>query len=365
MVEHLRTKAKVKVPVVTTNLWGWQMASLPALTAGDMIDVHAYEEPGFIGRDPAQAVSATHTIAAAQLRGMPISVTEWNMGKFPTQDRQDLALVMAATGSRQGWDALMHYAYGQTPFDRVAKASNWHAFNDPTRLAMMPAAALLFRQGHVRESTTNYVWAPSESELFERGDGPSRLAGLRLAAEQGRLTTVLPRIKELPWLKQPDVLPGGSVLPSPGIAKSGVLTSDTAEVSRDWRQGTFAIDTPRTQAAQGLIGGRTIALADVEVQMRSRLASVAVQSLDQQPISASSRILVSLATPSALSPNEQLPYVGEYMSGALAIRAAPGLQLVPQPGVQAKYVEGRYHVVLDGTKAIHWLILQRQSGGKR
>lgn len=366
MINHLRTKVEVKVPIVTTNLWGWQMASLPALTVGDMIDIHAYEEPGFVARDPNKAVSAVQMIAAAQVRGMPTSVTEWNIGKFPADDRQDLPVWMAATGSRQGWDALMHYAYAQTPFDRAAKASNWHAFNDPARLAMMPAAALLFRQGHVRESTTNYVWAPTVEQLFFRGDGPSSIAGLRFAAEVGRLTTVLPQTRELPWLKpRNDAQAARTTLPSAVPAKVGGLSSDTGEVSRDWQQGTLVIDTQRSQIVEGLIGGKTVNLVDVQVRVQSRHASVAVQSLDSQPISSSSNILVSLATPSALSPNDQLPYAGENISGSLTIRAVPGLQLVPQPGVQAKYADGRYQVVLDGTQPVHWLTLRREPGSQR
>ena len=36
----------VKIPIATTNTWGNNpLASLPALTTGDIIDVHVYGEP--------------------------------------------------------------------------------------------------------------------------------------------------------------------------------------------------------------------------------------------------------------------------------------------------------------------------------
>jgi hypothetical protein len=56
--------------------------------------------------------------------------------------------------------------------------------------------------------------------------------------------------------------------------------SDTGELRRNWEQGTNVIDTPRTQAAMGWIGGKTIGL---EVDVTTRNATVAVQSLDTIP----------------------------------------------------------------------------------
>ena len=42
MIDQLRSDG-VKVPIATTNLWGMNtLFSLPPLTDGDVIDVHAY-----------------------------------------------------------------------------------------------------------------------------------------------------------------------------------------------------------------------------------------------------------------------------------------------------------------------------------
>ena len=65
--------------------------------------------------------------------------------------------------------------------------------------------------------------------------------------------------------------------------------SDTGELRRDWEQGVYSIDTPRTQAAMGWIGGKQIKLADVEIAVTTRNATVAVQSLDERPISGHAR----------------------------------------------------------------------------
>lgn len=56
-----------------------------------------------------------HWIAAGQISGKPLTVTEWNVSPFPTPDRHTTPLYMAAMAAYQGWDAMMLYAYAQDP----------------------------------------------------------------------------------------------------------------------------------------------------------------------------------------------------------------------------------------------------------
>ena len=93
-----------------------------------------------------------HWIAAAQVAGRPLSVPEWNVSPFPAPDRHAIPLYMAASASLQGWDAMMQYAYSQQALTNAGGPSNWHAFNDPALIATLPAAALLYRRGDVREA---------------------------------------------------------------------------------------------------------------------------------------------------------------------------------------------------------------------
>jgi hypothetical protein len=289
-----------------------------------------------------------------------VTVTEWNMAKFPAVDRQEQPLLIAAMASRQGWDALMHYAYAQVPLQEPGAASNWHAFNDPSRLAAMPAAALLYRQQHVRPSSVVYTWSPSPEEMFS-APSPQTQVAIRMAAEHGRLVTVTPVVPALPWLR-PGAPPSGrqdvSTAPKPA-ASVGFIESDGGEVRRDWAQGVVTVSTARTQAAAGRLGGRTIDLPDVQLRLAGSRASVAVQSLDGRPVAESSDLLVSVAGPTRPSPADQLPFSGELVTGDIALRARPGLQTSLQPGVQVNYTDGRYVVHFDGKAAVHWVSLRR------
>ena len=55
---------------------------------------------------------------------------------------------------------------------------------------------------------------------------------------------------------QHDFIPAG---------QSGV-TSDTGELTRNWKEGIETIDTPKTKAVSGWIGGKTLKLKDASFE---------------------------------------------------------------------------------------------------
>jgi hypothetical protein len=137
------------------------------------------------------------------------------------------------------------------------------------------------------------------------------------------------------------------------------VVSDTGELRRDWSAGVFKIDTPRTQAAGGNLAAHTVELSSVTIRMSGPHVSVAVQSLDGEPVARSSNILVSVASMSVPSKGSQPPFVGEPAGGDVEIRADTGLTATEQAGVRIKSEAGRCLVHFDGTAPIHWVRLRR------
>lgn len=362
MIAQLRA-AGVKVPIATTSTWGdAPLSSLPALTAGSLVDAHSYGGSGELEKNPLFAPNLVHWLAAAQVVGRPLSVTEWNVESFPAPDRHTVPLYVAAVARHQGWDALMQYAYAQVPLDSPGTPSNWHAYNDPALVATLPAAALLFRRGDVAEAATVYAFAPG-TELFNQAISPRSSVALRTAAERGRLIIALPAAKELPWLEASPLPAGARVLMDPKEslidAKATHSVSDTGELRRSWEEGIYTIDTPRTQAAMGWIGGRRLALADVEIAVTTRNATVSVQSLDDAPIARAKAILVSLGARAVPRSANELPYYSEPVQGMLVIRAPKGLTLYyGNKALPAPYVDGAYRVRLDRELGTRWLTLK-------
>ena len=376
MTQQLR-ELGVKARIVTTSFWGEEpLTSLPALSAGDLIDVHSYGNTGELQKNPIFAANFVDWIAVAQVIDRPLSVTEWNMGSFPVPDRATMPLYIAGTASLQGWDALMQYAYSGGPLNNNGGPSNWQSFNDPALLATLPAAALLYRRKDVKEANTVYLFAPTPEQFFNQLISPANSIALRSATEKGKLAIALPQTRELPWLKKSRVPEGVKVITDPTVSIIDVgaseAASDTGELRRNWEQGVYTINTPKTQAAMGWIGGKRIRLADVEIASNTRNAVVAVQSLDDKNIPLSRSLMISLCARSVPGPGNQVPFHSEPVSGELILYAPEGLKLYITKGpagmkdasslqpeaIPALFKDGAYHIVLDEHKSGHWLYLR-------
>ncbi len=262
----------------------------------------------------------------------------------------------------------MQYAYTQEPITSLGSASNWHAHNDPALLATLPAAALLYRQGHVQEARTRYVYAPDAATLFGQAVSADNAAALRTAAARGKLQTAMPATKELPWLVALP-LPAGATLMrnanTPVLAPSAQqATSDTGELTHHWGQGTYTINTPRTQAAMGWVGGQSLRLQDIELATSTRNATVSVQALDGAAIAQSQDLLISVAARAVPQANNRPPFYTEPVLGVLKIRAPKGLRLYrPVTGQTATalptvYKDGHYAVDLSTVQGSPWLLLR-------
>nr|WP_236165813.1 cellulase family glycosylhydrolase [Pseudomonas fulva] len=369
MIAHLRALG-VRVPIATTSTWGGNgLSALPALTVGDVIDAHSYGASGQLEKNPLTSDGLIDWLAAAQVVGKPLTVSEWNAEPFPLPDRHSLPLYIAGTASHQGWDAMLQYAYSQQAFNPGWRtADNWHAYNDPALLATMPAAALMYRRGDVQPASTRYVFAPSPETLYNQDITPRTSALLRTAVGLGQLQIALPVTPQLPWLKPAAIADGATVLHDPAQAllpaDATESVSDTGELKRNWQSGLYTIDTPLTQAATGWLGGRTITLGDVQVQASTPYASIAVQSLDGVVLGQSRSLLVSLGTRAVPQPEENTRFHVEPLKAQLSIKAPAGLKLFARDAqaqlkpLPASYRDGRYHITLDGTYMSNWMFLK-------
>ncbi len=370
MIRQLRDLG-VKVPIVTTSTWGGNpLSALPALTSGDIIDAHAYQGYGALEQNPLFAANLTHWLAAAQILGKPMSVTEWNAEPFPLPDRHTLPLYVASQAGLQGWDAMMQYAYSQEalrePNKWEGKPSNWHAYNDPAMLATMPAAALMYRRGDVQEAKTTYVFNPGK-DLFNDDISPTNSVFIRTASELGKLVINMPAVEELPWLQKSNIPTVAKVYKDKHTAlisdDASEVTSDTGELKRNWDKGNMIINTPKTQAAMGWIGGEKLTLNDVDIIASTPNASIAVQSIDGLPINKSKNIMISLAARSLPETEGQLPFLSEPVEGQLLIKAVKGLKLFKRDTNQKKqelpslYKDGQYVITLDKSIGTYWLFM--------
>ena len=313
----------------------------------------------------------TSWMAAGQVVDKPMSVTEWNVSPFPAPDRHSSSLLVASKASHQGWDALMQYAYAKHPLDNAGKPSNWHSHNDPSLLATLPAAALLYRKAHVSEASSTYYLNPG-SIIFNEEISPKTSKAIRTASEIGKLVIALPKTKSLPWLK-PSLIPEDATIIT-DYRKSMInpsatsITNDTGELYRNWKLGIYTIDTKQSQAVMGWVGNEQIRLTSALFRLDTPNATVAVQSMDDFEISKSKKILISLATNAVpykdLQKRSKLPFRSMAVKGTIEVTAVEGLHLfyISNQGKKTKmpikYEAGKYIIDLDSIPLVHWLSLE-------
>lgn len=199
----------------------------------------------------------------------------------------------------------MHYAYAQKPLGLPMDASNLHAFKDAARTTMLPAAALIFRQHHVRGAVAAYTWSPNALQQFDASPTPAWQGRLRLAAERGRLTPTPQRVEAIAWLRATDALVG-----SINVADAG--DNDTA------RRGSEVCRTSLNSAGNG-----------------PRRCSVSTLRALPEPTN----------------------------DGEIEIHAMTGFRSTEQLGVQVRREAGRYIVHFDGEAPVHWVSLRGSSKG--
>ncbi len=367
MLSHLR-ELGVTAPIATTNQWGNNsLYSLPALTAGDIIDAHSYGNEAFLSRSIHESAHFVHWIAAAQVHGMPLTVTEWNV-PYPAKDRFTAPMFVAAIASLQSWDAMMLYNYTQQVLTRPEQVHQWSTWIDPAITALIPAAAIAYREGHISPAKETYCLQLDREQLFYSAINPETSLAIRTLTERSRITIGLPEITELPWLKTVAPDADVTILTDPEqrfVSQSqSYILSDTGELYRNWEAGYHTINTEKTQAAVGNIGGRTILLQEVEIYISTPQAAIVVTSLDGQPIRASRRILITTVA-QAIAPDEKLPFRSEPIIGTLKIHAQSGLTplaLVGEQGAQHPvsftYEAENYILHLEEGMKTHWYLLE-------
>jgi len=371
---HLRARERlrelgVRAPVATTSFWGDDpMASLPALTVGDVIDVHGYDGEGALDVDPRVGANFIHRMAAGRVAGMPMTITEWNLLP-PVRDRFVGPVWLAAVAALQGWEAPMHYCYTATPLPPPDRLYEGMGLIDPATVALMPAAALLYREGHVEPARRRYRVVLDREHLYDREMGAHKSVAIRTLAEQSRLEIALPDLPELDWDAPRPLAPGAievTELERSFLDPSATaVVSDTGQLRREFGSGVGTLDTPKTQAAYGWIGGRTLALADVTFAIDTPKATVVVSALDGRPIRESKDLLVSVAAQVDSSEGKP-PLRAQAVTGTLRVRSEhAGLVLRPvvtgsrtaaeHAGVrQAGARDGEWHAFTLPALPTHW-----------
>jgi len=357
--------------VAGSSYWGAEpLYALASLGVGDVVDVHAYGEAKALSANPRAEANFVAWIGAGQIAGKPLSITEWNV-PYPTRDRFRAPLYLASIAALQGWDAPMLYAYTQGAPAPPGSAAPWETSADPALTALMPAAAVLFRQQHVQAARATYRFAPSRTDFYDRDLTPDSSATVRTLVEQSRLVVVPPDLPDATWDdRHQAVAPGATTITDPDHdfipPGQNRVRSDTGELERDWAAGTQTITTPRTRAVAGWVGRRTFDLGDVIFRIDTPKASAALTSLDGEPLVASKKILVTVVAQVTPTAGDRLPYLSQPVRGSFTLRSKRldlvMTAVVPAAGesqaVRPQRAGDQLTFTLPAAPVTHWFLLE-------
>ena len=378
MIKHLRDLG-VKVPITTTNLWGGEsLYSLPALTTGDTVDAHGYADAGIynkrqLQKNPNFDPYFLHWIGQGQVVDMPFTVTEYNVEQNSAEDDAYVpAISVASMAAFQDWDAIMLYGYSQDGLSS-ASASPWDSYMHPSILGVMPAMALLYREGHVRPANKTVVLNPINDELFEKNLSPLTSLSIRTSLEQHRMVVAMPKTNNLPWLQPSSIDKNATVIHDMNKSMLPVnqnyIISDTGEVKRDWKKGIMTINTPKSQLVMGRIGGGKIKLNDIIVDSKTPEAAIILTSLDKKSIRTSKSILVSaVAKVAKVRHQGKTTYISESVKAKISFSSIhKGLRLIAlrPDGREGRSLplkkdsRGDYSFILSEKDKTHWYMITK------
>ena len=309
----------VQAPICGTNIT-FTLGDLWASEGMDYTNDHAYWDhpnvharPITYGNRPALRGEAWRwpmlpSFARARLRGKPVVAGEWNYC-FPNDYRCEGLPIMAAYGAYQDWNGLLFFcADGSFDGGRWARFHDWAGIlvhtqqTDPATWGLSQVAALLYRRGDVRVGQRTVTLRYDKANVWA---DRSVLGSASFLPAIARIETTLSDQPVRDWpitmLPESGPAPKAEELYAESLRALGDKDStetrtvtDTGELVRDAADGILTVDTPRTQIAGGFLSRRDeVNLSNLSVRCETRFATIALASLDGQPIAQSRRLLLT------------------------------------------------------------------------
>ncbi|MGD1106180.1 MAG: hypothetical protein ABR865_03985 [Terracidiphilus sp.] len=296
MEDYLKHTLGSKSLVIATADHSHSGSGYPILMAtlgSDVIDGHTYwEHPENYVRkspmvdDPFNSMAVE--LSRSAIAGKPYSVSEVNE-PFPNDYAGEGIPVLAAYGAMQDWDAIMWYTFEpkQDPAWKPYVGDPFDISLDPVRLPEIAAGALLFLRADVEKAKQTVDRAYTTQQVYDSMLLPS--------AERPYFTPGFPLWLPLEHEVRISSFDGPPTQSTAGGAAPNPIRSDTGQLA--WyhsapETGLVTVDSPRTQALIGFLGAQEAGDGNLEAEVENKFCSIQLSSLDAEPISRSSRMLL-------------------------------------------------------------------------
>jgi hypothetical protein len=301
MRDYLTKDLGVKSLIMTTADHGHTSSGYPLLLATSSFDTndgHTYWQHDWENKIKAPMVndpfnSTVVELSRTAVAGKPYTVSEVN-NPFPNDWASEGIPILAAYGNFQDWDAIIWYT-----FEPKASA-DWKpyvgdAFDislDPVKMPQLAAGALLFLRTDVSPAHSTVLRSYTRDQIFDS-------ALLLPATDRPYFTPGFPLAVPLEHESRIQPFDGA---PVPAFAAPNVTTpivSDTSQLA--WYNssamtGLVTVDTPRSQALIGFVKANGKSVSNLSAEVQNRFCTIWITSLESEPISRASRLLLTLGS---------------------------------------------------------------------
>jgi hypothetical protein len=310
MVEFLKDELKVRAPIsVTQASYGGIAGVYREAQLADYTDMHSYwQHPRFpevpwsrkdwnipnssMVRD--KGGGTLTRLAIHRGHGKPFTVSEYDH-PAPNDHTAEMFPMLASFAAFQDWDGIYQFSYGGGDWDRRRISGYFSMNGHPGKLAFLPIAAVMFRMNGVSAGSDEVVLhMPADKVIPQLAlHGTNARATWATAGAPAALPVMSPvamRFRD------------GEISVSEEAAEpDDKWISGTKEIMWD-KSGTqnpiYTVSAPAVRAAVGYLGGKTVDLDGVRIEMQTtetNWASIAIAALDGKPIPDSSRLLLVAA----------------------------------------------------------------------
>ena len=301
MRDYLTKTLGVKSLIMTTADHGHTSSGYPLLLATSSFDTndgHTYWQHDWENKIKAPMVndpfnSTVVELSRTAVAGKPYTVSEVN-NPFPNGWASEGIPILAAYGNLQDWDAIIWYTF------EPKVASDWKpyvgdAFDislDPVKMPQLAAGALMFLRGDVSPANSVVLRSYTRDQIFDS-------ALLLPATDRPYFTPGFPLAVPLEHGSRILSLDGASVPPVVMPKVTNPIVSDTNQLA--WYNssamtGLVTVDTPRSQALIGFVKANGKSVTNLSADIQNRFCTIAITSLEPEPISRASRLLLTLGS---------------------------------------------------------------------
>lgn len=274
---------------------------------------HIYTDRSALRFDPAEPGKPkdfSHPAMDLHYNSMPSMISETTFNR-PNRYRSEGPLVFAALGAVQDSDAIVHFAYDGDQWSVQSGGINPWSLSTPAMLAQFPAAALIYRQGLIEtpsqpalQLTMNLDDLKSlKGTAFPQGASYDQLRAADLP-ENGVVESGSQRLDPLLHLVGPTKLTFSSqptaIRVSPEareciLRDRSLVRSANQQLALNYELGVLTVNSPLAQGVSGnLAQAGGVQLQDIRIESDRDLMHVILVSLDGNPISTSSRMLLQV-----------------------------------------------------------------------